>query len=125
MGKINAGAWQSAYVDIDRATQFVGDDVDQYSGLVDLGSEYTDVLVYIPTITSSTISLMLQKSSSPTEVPLPLNILDDDATGHFLSATTAGTAGMYIVFHVGAAQYLRVKCGSDQAADIECFVRGC
>jgi hypothetical protein len=119
------GAWKSALIDVDRATEFVGDDVDQYSELVDLGGDFKDVLVIIPTITSSTISLCVQMDGDEDTVPDALNILDDDATGHFAHATTAGTAGMAVVFHVGAVQFLRVKAGSNQAADRTFYVRGC
>ena len=125
MGKINAGGWKPALVDIDRDTEFTGDDVDQYSALVDLGADFSDVLVYIPTITSSTVGLALQKTAEIDEVPVALYRLDDDATGNFLDATSAAVTSMYIKFHVGAAQYLRVKCGSNQAADRTFYVRGC
>jgi hypothetical protein len=52
-----AGAWITALVDIDRDTEFTGDDVDQYSKMVDLGAEFANVLVTIPTITSSTVGI--------------------------------------------------------------------
>ncbi len=125
MGKLLPGPVKEALVDIDRDTEFTGDDVDQYSKLVDLGGEFKYVLVYVPTITSATISLCVQRDPNIDTVPDPLNILDSNATGHFLSATTAGTAGMAILFHTGAVQYLRVKCGANQAADRKFYVRGC
>ena len=121
----NAGPWKDALVDIDRATEFTGDDVDQYSKLVDLGGEYEYVLVYVPTITSATTNLCLQRDGAVATVPVALYRLDDDATGDFLDATTAGTTSKYVLFHVGAIQYLRVKCGANQAADVTFYVRGC
>lgn len=123
--KLNAGGWKTALVDIDRTSEFTGDDVDQYSKLVDLEADFSDVLVWIPTITSATVTLAIQKSGLETEVPELLYILDDDATGHFLSATTAGTVGAIILFHVGAVQYLRIKCSANQAADRTFYLRGC
>lgn len=124
--KLNAGGWKTALVDIDRTSEFTGDDVDQYSKLVDLGADFSDVMVWIPTITSATVTLAIQKSASEAEVPELLYILDVDATGHFLSATTAGTAGAIILFHVGAVQYLRIKCGANQTTtDKTFYVRGC
>ena len=116
--------WKEALVDVDRDTEFTGDDVDQYSALVDLGDYYRYVMVFIPTITSSTVGLCLQRDGAIATVPIALNILDDDATGSFLHATTAGTTSMYVIFEVGAIQYIRVKCGADQAADRTFLVRG-
>ena len=122
---ITAGGWKSALIDITRATEFVGDDVDQYSELVDLGAEYENVMVLVPTITSATVGLCLQRDAAIATIPLPLHRLDDDATGSFLDATTAAVTSLFTIFKVGAAQYLRVKCGANQAADRQFYVRGC
>jgi hypothetical protein len=111
------GEVQTILLDIDRAAEFSGDDVDQYSKLCSLGGVFSNVLLYIPTITEAAISLAVQRDASIATVPVALNILDDDATGHFAHATTAGTAAMAIVFHVGAAEFFRVKAGANQAAD--------
>jgi hypothetical protein len=119
------GKWKDALVDIDRAVEFSGDDVDQYSKLVDLGGDFNKVLVTIPTITESVVGIAVQETNNPAEVPVIVNILDRDATGHFAQATTAGTAGMNIVFDIGGAQFIRIKCGSNQAADRTFRVRGC
>ncbi len=127
--QLMAGGWKTALIDIDRTTEFTGDDVDQYSELVDLGSSFSHVLVKIPTITSATVTIAICKEGSlakaKEEVPDSLYILDRNATGHFLSATTAGTTGGYIIFNVGAAQFIRIKCGANQAADRTFYVRGC
>jgi len=119
------GKWKDAVIDYDRTDlEFSGDDADQYSSLVDLGGDYTHVLVIVPTITSSVVGVAIQETPSKAEVPVIVNILDDDATGHFAQATTAGTAGMAILFSIGGAQYIRIKCGSNQAADRTFRVRG-
>ncbi len=122
---IDNGDWKTALVDIDRATEFSGDDVDQYSKLVDLGGDFGNVRVILPAITSSTVGIMIQEGPNPAEVPMPLYILDDDATGNFLSATTAATTAMVIKFCIGGVRYIRVKCGSNQSADVSFKVRGC
>lgn len=119
------GKWKDALIDIDRDTEFSGDDADQYSKLVDLGGDYKNVLVAIPTITSSVVGIAVQETNNEAEVPDIVNVLDRDATGHFAQATTAGTASMKIVFDVGGAQFIRIKCGSNQAADRTFRVRGC
>jgi hypothetical protein len=121
----NAGQWLPVLVDIDRATEFSGDDVDQYSALVDLGADFENVLVIIPTITSSTIGIAIQQTPEISEAPSPVYILDDDATGCFLHATTAATTAMAVKFEIGGARYLRIKCGGNQAADRTFYVRGC
>jgi len=121
----NPGPWQSVLLDIDRDAEFTGDDVDQYSKLVDLGGDFANVLVVIPTITSSTVGIAINKEPYIAEVPSLLYILDDDATGNFLSATTAATTAMSIKFEVGVARYIRIKCGANQAADRTFYVRGC
>ena len=119
------GPWTSVLTDIDRATEFSGDDADKYSKLADLGDNYDSVLVIIPTITSAVISLYIQRDGLIATVPVPLNIFDDDATGHFLHGTSAGTASIAIVFHIGGVQYLRVHSGANQGADRTFWVRGC
>ena len=121
----NAGQWLPVLVDIDRATEFSGDDVDQYSALVDLGADFENVLVIVPTITSSTVGIAIQQTPGIAEAPSPVYILDDDATGCFLHATTAATTAMAVKFEIGGARYLRIKCGSNQAADRTFYVRGC
>ena len=120
-----AGAWLTALMDIDRAVEFSGDDVDQYSKLVDLGADYANVMVIIPTITSSTVGVTIQEENLISEVPSPVYILDDDATGNFLHATTAATTAMAVKFEIGGARYIRIKCGANQAADRTFRVRGC
>ena len=107
----------TATIDIDRATEFTGDDVDRFSDLIDLEDVYEFVLVYVPEITSSTVTLYIQRNDQVDTIHLAMNILDDDATGSFAHATSAGTGSIAIIFRVGAAQFVRVYAGSKQAAD--------
>jgi len=119
------GKWTSALVDIDRATEFTGDDVDRYSELVDLGANFDKVLVILPALTSAVVSLYIQKDGNEDTIPVQLQALDDDATGHFAHATTAGTGAIAVLFKlVGGIQYLRVHCGDNQAADRTFWLRG-
>lgn len=118
------GAWKSVLLDIDRDTEFVGDDVDQYSKLVDLGAPFEFVTVIVPTITSSTTGVCIQKTPNIDEVPSPVHILDDDATGSFLHATSAAVTALAVIFRIGAVQYVRIKMGANQAADRTFYVRG-
>jgi len=117
--------WKTATIDIDRAGEFTGDDVDQFSSLVDLGGIYENVLVMCDSaITSATLAPWVQKTDSVAEVPVVVHALDDDATGSFAHATTAGTTQIAIIFRIGAIRYLRVRAGANQAADETFSVRG-
>lgn len=117
--------WQTATLDYDRsATQFVGDDVDRFTDLIDLGADYENILVFIPTIDSSVVTPYIQRDSSTATVPVAMHILDDDATGSFAHATTAGTGAITVIFRIGATRYLRLYTGSNQTADRTFYVRG-
>lgn len=92
------------------------------SAEVDLGAVFPKVAVNLPaTITSATVSLHISPTSGGTFVPL--YALDDDATGDFASATTAGTAAKHVVFEVGAARYVKVAYGASQTAEVA-YVKG-
>uniref|UniRef100_A0A6M3L168 Uncharacterized protein n=1 Tax=viral metagenome TaxID=1070528 RepID=A0A6M3L168_9ZZZZ len=118
-------AWKTATIDIDRATEFSGDDVDQFSSLVDLGDNYENVMVICGSvITSATLAPWVQLTPSIAEVPVVVHALDDDATGSFAHATTAAVTQVAVIFHVGAVQYLRIRAGANQAADETFSVRG-
>jgi len=117
--------WITATVDIDRATEFTGDDVDQFSDLVDLGDDYEFITVMLGSaITSSTLNPYIQRDSSIATVPVIVHALDDDATGSFAHATTAATTQVAVTFRIGGAQYLRMRFGSNQSADRTLYVRG-
>lgn len=116
--------WKTALVDISRDTEFSGDDVDQISELVDLGKEYNKLLVFVPTIDSATVSVMVQRDGEIDTVPVVLHVLDDDATGSFLHATSAGTGGIAVIFEIGGCQFVRVVANANQSPDITFNVRG-
>jgi len=117
--------WKTATIDIDRGGEFSGDDVDQFSSLVDLGDNYENVLVMCDSaITSATLAPWVQKTDAVDEVPVVVHALDDDATGSFAHATTAGTTQIAVVFRIGAIRYLRIRTGGNQAADETFSVRG-
>lgn len=119
-----AGPWREALIDIDRATEFTGDDVDQFSKLVDLGADFEFLTVFVPTITSAIVEPWVQRDGAIATVPVAVVALDDDATGHFAHATTAGTGGIVVTFRIGGCQYVRVKAAANQAADRVFTIRG-
>ena len=123
------GKWQTIVWDIDATAtgEFSGYDADKHSQLIDLGQTFEKVLVIIPTITSATISIAIVPEDGTAlklNVPVPLYILDDDATGSFLQATTAATTTNSIVFAIGGARYIRLYSSANQAADRTFYVRG-
>ena len=121
-----AGEVKTALIDIGRAIEFSGDDVDRFSELVDLGQEFANVLVYIPTLDApGVVSLYIQRDGNEDTVPKQVMILDDDATGHFVHGTSSSAGDFYIVFHPGAVQHLRIYVAADQIADGTFYVKGC
>ena len=120
------GPVKTALVDIDRSSEFTGDDVDRFSELVDLGEDFARVLVWIPALDASgVVSIYIQRDSLVASIPLQVQSFDADATGHFVQGTTSGAGDIAITFDVGGAQYLRVHVAANQAADITFYVRGC
>ena len=122
---MRASGWITATIDIDRDTEFTGDDVDQFSSLVDLGDNFEFVTVHFDSvITSSTINPWVQKTKALDEVPVVKHVLDDDATGSFAHATSAAVTQVSVTFRIGGYQYLRIRAGTNQSADETFSVRG-
>ena len=122
---MRASGWITATIDIDRDTEFTGDDVDQFSSLVDLGDNFEFVTVHFDSvITSSTINPWVQKTRALDEVPVVKHVLDDDATGSFAHATSAAVTQVSVTFRIGGYQYLRIRAGTNQSADETFSVRG-
>ena len=137
----NFGAWKTALIDpenrplippaIEAGPEFTGDDLDRYSGLVDLGGDYEFIGVYIPTIDSAVITPYVQRDNkvdmvTPANgtVPAPVVALDAAATGHFAHATSAGTGLIFVVFRIGGFQYVRLHSSVDQGEAGNFYVRG-
>ncbi|KKN42167.1 hypothetical protein LCGC14_0715860 [marine sediment metagenome] len=117
--------WIEALVDVDRALEFSGDVIDEYSKLVDLKGNYEFLTVKLPTITSSTISVYGQETEAVSEVPVPVHFWgDSDADTNVEQATVAATTALILTFRIGALQYIRIRANSTQAADISVKVRG-
>lgn len=111
---LGVGPWKTATVDISSD--------DDLSDAVDLGSEFQDLMVVWPTITSSTVTVHMSNALGGTY--FPLHALSRTATGSFASATTAAVTSQAIIFHIGCIRFIKVACGSAQAADVEFQVRG-
>ncbi len=108
-------AWKTALVDIS--------DDDTLSTEVDLQGYYEFLMVLIPTITSSTVTVHVSETSGGTY--FPVYVFDGNATGDFAHATTAATTTHAIPFRIGGAQFIKIKCGSTQTTTDKTFrVRG-
>ena len=133
--------WKTALIDIDRASEFVGDDVDQFSKLVDLGENCEFLTVHIPTgMDSAQIIPYVQRGEKITratdffhpgseavvgEVPFPVHFFhDQSADTDVVQATIATTGGLSITFRIGGYQYIRIKANANQDPDVELEVRG-
>ncbi len=126
MAKARAGIdWQIGLIDIDRDTEFSGDDVDRYSSLVDLGRECSGVIIRLPAMTSSAINIYVQASSTVATIPVALHYRQssDDATAVW--ATTASTGSLAIHCNwLGAIRYIRIYAAVNQAADRSISILG-
>jgi len=93
------------------------------SAEVNLGKPYKKVMLIGPAIVSGTLSINIAMTAGGTYYPI--HILDDDATGSFLSATTAATTSIAIEFPVGAAQFVKVLSSVSQTGGpLTFYVRG-
>ncbi len=122
---MKVSAWKTLNLDFDRSSDgFTDEDVDRFTELLDLGEAYEFITVLIPTIESATITPYIQNDEKVATNPFPIHVLDDDATGSFLHATSAGTGGIAVTFRIGGVQYIRLYTGADQTADRAFLVKG-
>ena len=105
---LNYGAIQTALIDIDRPSEYSGDDVDRVSKLVDLGQQFKYVLITVPTINTAIVGLLGQLTSSEDEVPFAvLYQKTDNTTSTWALSSVTGL--MVISVFVGGLQYVRVQ----------------
>ena len=122
---MNVGSFIDCLIDIDRDTEFSGDDADRYSKLVDLGREYENMIMEVPAIDSAALSVYLQETQSEAAVPKPLHVRKRlTAEGTLLWSTTAGTGDYTVVVPIGGYRYVRIYSGADQTADRSIRLRG-
>lgn len=120
------GRWQTCLVDIDRASEFTGDDVDQYSELIALGGAFEFVTVIMPALESTTpVTPYIQRGGGEDEVPVPMYFFHDiDADTDVIQSSVSATGGYALIFRVGGAEFVRLYCGTTQTADRTFYVRG-
>ena len=121
-------SYKTCLIDIDRASEFSGDDVDQYSNLVDLGRPYRKLTIVAPTLTSSALNVYVQRDSSVATVPFPLHHGQvtgaTPAWGTAIWVTTAGTGDCTITVDMGYYQFIRIRATTNQAADRTLYLCG-
>lgn len=115
------GEWKDATIDIDRTpTEFVGDDVDRYSSLVDLGRQYEKLLIIVPaTVTVSELLIYVQEGAAIATVPCKLHTPDTDT-----EYTVTLAASTCFVANIGGIRYLRLYSATNQAQDVTFRVCG-
>ena len=119
--------WLNATIDIDRSTQFAGDDVDRYTSIVDLGSDYESLVIIVPALdAASTIAVFVQELAAVATVPIALHAKRDaDETTSAQWLTTSGAGSFAITCNaLGCFRYIRIKTSANQAADRTFRVRG-
>lgn len=118
-------SWKSVLLDYDRSSEFTGDDVDQFSALVELRGNYEFLTVIIPALSASgTVTPYIQRDGAIATVPVIVHVLDGDATGSFAHATSSGAGDIAVTFRIGGVQYLRLRVGANQTANRTFYVRG-
>jgi hypothetical protein len=126
MAKAKEGIdWQSVLLDYDLAAQYSGEDIDRTSALVDLGRECSGVIIYVPTIESAKISLLVQMDGETDTIPFDLHYKKpaDGSTG--IWETTASGGGYFIHCpHLGAIRYLRIYTSENQTSNRTFYVLG-
>jgi len=115
---------KTATIDIDRAEEFEGDDVDRFSSLVDLGANYKYLLVHVPEIDLATVHVYLQRDSHTDSVPSVLHRLKDNDTGSAVQETTEGAGNIALGFMLFCAQHIRIYVSDNQSADRTFYLRG-
>lgn len=112
-----------AIIDTSRAAEFVGDDTNQFSSLIDLGLPFAVIAVDVPTIDSAAISIYVQNNDSTATVPIPVHFTKSDDTTA-IWASSAGTGGYSITVIIGGYQFLRVFTSQNQSTNRTFVVRG-
>ena len=112
------GKWQVCLFDIDRASEFTGDDVDRYSKLVNLGRPFERLLLAIIAPITSALSIYVQEDASEATVPKQLNYVKPETATHAAWTTTAGTGSQMISCdYLNGYKYVRIYSGADLPVD--------
>lgn len=109
------GNWISFEIDISDSTT-VSDECD-------LGAPYEYMLLEVPTITGSTLTVQILRASGGTARSLHITDPADGGDNVVISATSGTGAFMWRV-PIGGARYIKILAGTAQTADRTFYVRG-
>jgi len=111
-------ASKTATIDIDRESEFSGDDVDRYSSLVDLGGECSGLIIVLPTIDTATVTVYGQDDAEIDTVPASCKYLNDAGDTLVTITIPSGTgAARQFMPKLGYVRYIRLLTSADQTAD--------
>ena len=117
--------WISSLMDVDRDAEFAGDDVDQFSSIINLKGNYEFVTVILPIMVSSDVTIYIQRTDAVTEVPVIMHTLDGDSADSFAQTSAAvSSAAIALTFRIGGAQYFRLKMDGNQTLDLTFYAKG-
>ena len=118
------GSLKTASVDIDRSSEFTGDDIDQYSSLVDLGDNFTHAMVHFGTgWDEGRLTVYTQLTGEIDEVPKICHEYDAASATSVAVIMGTNTGGVSVIVPV-SGQYLRVRSSAAQSVDTWVQVRG-
>ncbi len=110
------GSWQTVLIDISVDANL--------SAECDLGQDYTHILVLVPTITSSPLSVRVARGQGQTFFPV-YDFLDSDADTDVLQATLNETTSKAIIFKIGSARWIKLNASNTQTTtDKTFYVKG-
>lgn len=115
------GEWKACLIDVDRATEFSGDDADKYSKLIDLGRAYEKLGIIVPaTITASELLIYVQKEAAVATVPCKLHIVNTDGA----YTVTLAVSTYFTCDCLSGVRYVRLYSATNQAVDATFYIRG-
>lgn len=116
MGKLPGTEWQSVKI-YTRSSEFVGDDVDRFSQLADLGGDTNAVGVFIPRIETAAVYVYVQNDSGIDTVPVKVYYHRETDGKEVDWCVKSGTGNYYKVCkELGGIRYLRLYASANQTA---------
>ena len=89
------------------------------SSEVDLGREYENLQVYIPTIDTAQVNIQVSEKSGGTFADLYATDLTDGSNSKLITAS--GTGGFHWTVPIGGFQYIKIKCSAAQSTAARTF----
>ena len=99
---------------------------DTTSAEVDLGDYYRKLLVLIPTLTDTTVTVHVSNESGGTWYPVHVfdRLNNGDTSASFAHITVTGNGGIAVVFDIGGVAHIKVVIGAAEASVTTFLVRG-